>query len=46
VTFFSDIFKNDKLSCKSKMWRCFSKVAEESFHHFDDPEGIAGYKIY
>ena len=32
----------DGASCKSKMWRCFSRVAEGGLEYFERPEGISG----
>jgi len=39
---FNEIYDNDGTTCKTKMWRCFSRVAEGSLHHLHDPEGITG----
>ena len=40
---FSDIYETDGATCKTKMWRCFSRVAEGSLHYLSDPGGITGY---
>jgi len=39
---FDDIYETDGATCKTKMWRCFSRVAEGSLHYLSDPGGITG----
>merc|ERR1711935_121159 len=35
-------YETDGATCKTKMWRCFSRVAEGSLHYLSDPGGITG----